>query len=240
MTPDATLSREDRRALDALVDDLRRVFGERLHSVAAYGLDARGPNGDPLHAIALVERLTFEDLSACAPLAREWDRRGLDVPLLLEREEFERTLDIFPIEYGDIIARHVRVHGPDPFAGAAVPAAELRRAVEQQAKSHLIHLREGYLESGGDASGVARLVAASAPAFRALLVNIAVLAGDSSDDIAAAAERQAGVPASLVRAVFSAGAGNQSSIEEPTALLARYIDAAERVWEYVDRWRAGR
>jgi hypothetical protein len=28
------------------------------------------------------------------------------------------------------------------------------------------------------------------------------------------------------------------SIAEPTALLARYIAAAERVWEYVDTWRA--
>lgn len=233
----AALSVDDRKALDALAADLRRVFGERLYSVAAYGLDARAAHGGPLHAIALVERLTFDDLSACAPLARSWDRSGLDVPLLLEREEFQRTLDVFPLEYGDIIARHQLTYGPDPFDGVAVPPADLRRAVEQQAKSHLIHLREGYLETGGDSQRVARLIAASAPAFRALLLNIAALAGDSTEQIDAAAERQIGIPASLVRQVFSAGAGNQSTIEEPTALLARYLDSAERVWEYVDTWR---
>jgi hypothetical protein len=233
----ALLSDDDRRSLGALVVDLQRVFGARLHSVAAYGLDAREAHGGPLHAVALVERLTFEDLSACAPLAGSWERRGLDVPLLLERREFERTLDVFPIEYGEIIARHVRIDGPDPFAGVTVPMADLRRAVEQQAKSHLIHLREAYMESGGEVHAIARLVAASAPAFRALLLNIARLGGDTEDDIPAAAERQIGIPAAVVREVFSAGAGNQSTIEEPTALLARYIDAAERVWSFVDTWR---
>jgi hypothetical protein len=235
----ASLSADDHETLTALVADLRRIFGERLRSVAAYGIDARHAHGGPLHAIALVERLTFDDLSACAPLAGTWSRRGLDVPLLLEHDEFTRTLDVFPLEYGDIIARHVMVEGPDPFAAATVPPADLRRAVEQQAKSHLIHLREGYLESGGDPRGVAGLIAASAPAWHALLVNIARLSGEASDDLAITAERQIGISGSVVRQVLSSGAGNQSSIEEPTAVLARYIEAAERVWEYVDTWRTG-
>lgn len=235
-----SLSAEDHKALAGLVADLRRVFGARLHAVAAYGVVARRAHGGPLHAIALVERLTFDDLSACAPLAGPWARQGLDVPLLLERDEFTRTLDVFPLEYGDIIARHVLIEGPDPFAGVVVPVPDLRRAVEQQAKSHLIHLREGYLESGGDPQGVARLIAASAPAWHALLVNIARLGGDTDNDPAAAAERQIGISATVVRQVLSAGAGNQSAIEEPTSILARYIEAAERVWEYVDTWRTAR
>jgi hypothetical protein len=37
--------------------------------------------------------------------------------------------------------------------------------------------------------------------------------------------------------VLSAGAGTRSTIAEPTALLAQYVAAAERVWEYVDTWR---
>jgi hypothetical protein len=28
-----------------------------------------------------------------------------------------------------------------------------------------------------------------------------------------------------------------STIADPTALLARYIDASERIWRYVDGWR---
>ena len=84
---------------------------------------------------------------------------------------------------------------------------------------------------------MARLIAASAPAFRALLLNISRLSGEGADHVESSAERLIGISASLVRDVLSAGAGSQSVIEEPTVLLARYIDAAERVWEYVDTWR---
>jgi hypothetical protein len=106
------------------------------------------------------------------------------------------------------------------------------------AKSHLIHLREGFLEAGGDPQTTARLISASARSFRALLANIARLAEDLDADVAATAERQIGVSASVVREVLAAGAGNTSTIAEPTALLSRYIEAAERVWEFVDSWRA--
>jgi hypothetical protein len=233
----AALSPEERRALDGLAAELGRVFGSRLLSIAAYGWRAPAEPPRILHTLALVEDLSFEDLAACVPLAAGWRRRSLAVPLILEREEFMRTLDVFPLEYGDIVAHHVIVAGADLFAGASVSPADVRRACELSAKSHLIHLREGFLESGGDPQAVARLLAASAPAFRALLANIARLADDDDDEVAETAERQMGVPASVVREVLGAAAGTHTTIADSTALLKRYIAAAERVWEYVDTWR---
>jgi hypothetical protein len=234
----AALSGAEREALDAQADDLRRVFRERLLSLVAYGLTKPAPAPRLIHSLALVERLTFRDLTACAPLGTAWRRRSLAVPLILERDEFFRTLDVFPLEYGDIIAHHVVIAGTDEFRGTRVSPSDVRRACELAAKSHLIHLREGFLETAGSAAAVSDLIAASAPAFRALLDNIARLADDDQEDVAATAERQIGIPAPLVREVLAAGAGTHSSIAEPTALLARYIAAAERVWEYVDTWRA--
>jgi hypothetical protein len=233
----APITPAEREALDALAADLRRIFGERLLSLVSYGLNRPAQPPRVMHSLALVERLTFADLTACAPRASAWQRRGLAVPLLLEREEFFRTLDVFPLEYGDIIANHLVIAGPDPFAGTGVSPNDVRRACELAAKSHLIHLREGFVESGGHAQAVAELIAASAPAFRALLGNIARLAADDEEDVAETAERQIGIPASVVREVLNAGSGTRSTIAEPTALLAQYIAAAERVWEYVDTWR---
>jgi hypothetical protein len=233
-----SLTADERGALEGLAAELRRVFDTRLHSVAAYGLEAQAASPRLLHTLALVERLSFADLAACMPLAAGWRRRSLAVPLILEREEFLRTLDVFPLEYGDIIANHVLVAGANPFTAARIAPADVRRACELSAKSHLIHLREAFMETGGDTQAIGRLIAASAPAFRTLLRNIARLADDSDPDIAATAERQIGIPAPVVREVLSAASGMQSTIAEPTALLARYIAAAERVWEYVDTWRA--
>ncbi len=85
------------------------VFGTRLQALVAYGLDA--PSDPPVvHSLGLVDRLTFDDLAACVPLTSNWHRRGLAVPLLLEVDEFRRTLDAFPLEYGEIIADHVLDH----------------------------------------------------------------------------------------------------------------------------------
>jgi hypothetical protein len=236
-----TLSPDGRRALQALASDLRRIFGNRLLSLCAYGLAA--PDDGGIHSIALVDRLDFDDLAACAPLASRWDAEGLAVPLILERHEFARTLDVFPLEYGAIIADHVHIDGEDPFEGLSVAEPDLRRACELQAKSHLIHLREGFLETGGDSRAVGRLIGASADGFNRLLVSLVALASGGTlhagrDDVAVAAEQHLGIQGGLVREVLGAAGRGPSTIAEPTALLARYIAAVEQLWEFVDAWRA--
>jgi hypothetical protein len=140
--------------------------------------------------------------------------------------------------------------GDNPFAETRVADADRRRGCEQQAKSHLIHLREGFLEAEGDSRGVARLIASSAPAFRMLLINLARLDGggrlspdsEPSGDpggeaLASAIERTIGVPASLIVDVLASQSG-LGAVADPTALLSRYIEASERIWRFVDGWRA--
>jgi hypothetical protein len=211
-------------AFETLTADLRRIFGARLQSLVAYG-SPDDPDG--VHTLALVDRVDFHDLTACAPRTRDWRRAGAAVPLLLSRDEFLRTLDVFPVEYGGIIANHRLIAGEDVLAGLQVSDADLRRGCELQTKSHLIHLREGYVETGGSPPLVARLIAASAPALSSLLANLQRL-----DDGAAA---RAGLTPELVREVASADA---NQIAEPSALLARYLAAVDRLWQEVDRWRA--
>lgn len=238
------LTDRQRATFDVLVGDLRRLFGSRLHALVAYGLGTFNADENYLRTLVLVERVMFDDLARAAPLAAAWHRRGLAVPLLLSPHEFARTLDVFPLEYGSIIANHVVIVGDDPFANARVADADRRRGCEQQAKSHLIHLREGFLETQGEPREVVRLIGSSVPAFRTLLMNLARLEdGDRSeseldtDALAVTIERMLGAPAPLTVEVLSAPAG-LSTMADPTALLARYIDASERIWRYVDGWRA--
>jgi hypothetical protein len=206
----------------ALAADLQRIFGARLQSVVAYG-----DGEDGLHTLALVDRLTFADLTACAPRMTDWRRAGASAPLILTRDEFLRTLDVFPLEYGGIIASHTLVAGADLLAGLRVNDVDLRRACELQTKSHLIHLREGYIETAGQPKAVAQLISASAPALSALLVNLRRL-----DEGAAA---RAGITPELLTEIAGAA---KTTIPDPSPLLARYVAAVERLWQEVDRWRA--
>src|SRR5258708_10801657 len=157
------------KAIDVLARDLDEVFGPRLQSLVAYpGHQADGS----VHSCAIVDGLGFRDLVSCLPLTESWHRRGIAVPLMLASGELERTVDVFPLEYSAILANYVVVRGPDPFRGVSLPIADVRRATEGQAKSHLIHLREAFLESHGETRRIASLITSSPPPLRGLLTHV--------------------------------------------------------------------
>jgi hypothetical protein len=239
------ISNAQQKAIDALARDLDEVFGPRLQSLVAYpGNQADGS----VHSCAIVDGLGFRDLVSCLPLTETWHHRGIAVPLMLASGELERTVDVFPLEYSAILADYQVVRGADPFRGMSIPIADIRRATEGQAKSHLIHLREAFLESHGETTRIARLIASSAAPLRGLLTNIARLpdaahkaqpgASLTDESLAKMAETRMGVSAPLIREVLGSSAGGHSTIADPSALLSRYIDATQKIWAYVDGWQS--
>lgn len=222
----------------ALETDLRTIFGPRLQSLVVYR-PATLPPGAPLHTLATVEQLHVDDLRACADCAARWHGAGLATPLLVPAHEFGRALDAFPVEFGAILNDHEVVFGSDPFSGLRVDAADLRRACEVQVRSHLLHLREGYIETRGQADALGALIADSVAPLAGLLVSVAGLIGEPARQPGRAAEvieRAAGLPAgSLGDVLVHAGAG------APGAPIARrifpvYISAVEQLTHFVDRW----
>src|SRR5258705_2401876 len=186
-------------AVQRLDRELREIFGRRLQSLIVYGAlegqhatddghsQAHGPAEPLSRTMAVVEGMTREDLRACATRVDAWHGRGLATPLLVAAREFDRSLDVFPLEFGAILADHVVVSGENPFAASKVEPADVRRACEVQARSHLLHLREGYLETRGRAEALSDLIVQSAAAFAALLTTAARLEGRAGGDVGAAA-----------------------------------------------------
>ena len=233
--------------LDALKSDLSSIFGQRLRSLVAYGsrlfpgsLGRSRQGGIALNTLALLDSLSFDDLQVCAPRANGWRRAGLAMPLLLGQDDFVRSLDVFPFEYGDIIARHVVVAGTDPFAGITVGAEDLRRACEAQAKSQLIHLREGFLEAQGRPDRVADLVLASAAPFAVLVGHVARLRGhdDSTpESLARAVEDFEGVSSAVVREVLSLVQAPVLANEDAKRLFPAYVDCVGWLVRHLDSWK---
>jgi hypothetical protein len=238
------MTAHSRPAGDRVVAALRGVFRDRLRSVVAYGPQIE--NGaqaadaaNPLSCLALVTSLTVADLEACAARTHGWQRDGIATPLLLPEEEFRRSLDAFPLEYAEILRAHDVLFGANPFDGATIDGTDLRRACETQIKSHLVHLREGFIEAGGTPRAIADLVTASASAFGALLRNIARLNGSTARD-REAATREGAKAAQLSDAVVS----DILALDRPSALKAtdaarlfpEYLSAVEQLARYVDAW----
>ncbi len=221
------LSAEARRAFQALAGDVTRVFGHRLIAVVAYA---------PTRGAVFTDTIEAADLDALSVLTDTWHRGGLDTPLLLTAEEFRRSLDVFPIEYQAIIDRHVVITGTPPFAGAAVSPEELRRACEAQAKGHLIHLRQAWVDAAGHSDQLAAKLAASALPLRALLSHVAKLEGDANADPLAVASR-IGAHDDILNAVLALET-QPDGARVLVARLPQYLAACEHVWAYIDEWRA--
>ena len=227
-------------AAQGLVGDLRNVFGDRLRSVVAYGPHIDGHQATPLTCLALVTNHGVSDFEACARHTARWRRHRIAAPLVLSETEFHTSLDAFPLEYGEIIRTHQRVYGSDPFDRVTIAPADLRRACETQIKSHLVHLREGFLESGGEPAAVADLVEASAPAFTALLRHVAWLVGSPVRERLAATRvgaRAAELPDGLVTDLIALEQKPGMRAGDLARLFPEYLQAVEQLARTVDSWR---
>jgi len=220
-----------RKALTRMAEDLRRIFDNRFvalvtseHQTTAAFLTSIGPG----------------DLDAVGSLVETWAREHLSTPLLVTVDEFRRSLDTFPAEYKSLLDHHVVVDGVPPFDGVRINPDDLRRACEVQARGHLIHLRQGWIDAHGSERRLEALLVRSAAPLRLVLSNLAQLQGeDHADDaaLAAFAARAAGMSADLVRAVLALDAAAPA----PRSLVPRlpdYLADAERLWAFVDGWRA--
>jgi hypothetical protein len=238
----------------SLERDLRRIFGSRLQSVVVYGARATRTGHDrsehPVseahhtgrlvtHTMAVVDELSTDDLRACSSRMETWEERGLATPLLVAASEFGRALDVFPFEFGAILNDYILVAGSNPFEGLSVHAADLRRACEVEARGHLLHLREGYLETCGRGDALAVLIVESAPAFATLVTNVAHLDGAAGTVGAAArhVERKVERPSTASQIVSLVGV-NEIASAEAERLFAPYLDTVQRLVAYIDTWKA--
>src|SRR5439155_13084285 len=159
-----------------------------------------------------------DDLRRCAARTGQWHDAGAATPLILEASEFGRSLDAFPFEFGAILADHLLVAGLHPFEGLGVDPVDLRRACEVQARSHVLHPREGFMETGGRGDLVADLIVRSSAPLSALLTHVRHLAGAvaEADDPSLARVTALSVRPSLPS-------------DEARDLFPAYLEAVERL-----------
>jgi hypothetical protein len=200
---------------------------------------AAGDRTPPTPTLALVDRLTADDLRACAGRISTWRDAGLHTPLLLAVQEFERSLDAFPLEFGAILSSYQVISGSDPFEGLRIDSTHLRRACERQARSHLLHLREDYLETEGRGDLIADLIVESAPALLGIVESLVRLR-----DVTAGGDRtqvkEILAPPALDHDVFESvvalAKGRRPSADHARHLFPRYLEALERLVRDIDEW----
>ena len=213
--------------------DLHGIFGPRLEAFVTYA-----PSVSPRPSLALVRSLEMTDLASCAARVTRWQQAGAATPVLLPRPDFARSLDVFPVEFGEIIANHETHFGDDPFAGLVVASGDLRRACEGQVRSLLLHVREDYMEAAGAPRHVARVVVDSAAQVRALQRLLSRLDGQrlGHDALAAWAAERLQIDAAVVSDALLVAQDADTSGVDAGRLFPAYLAAIEQLARSIDEW----
>jgi predicted nucleotidyltransferase len=232
-----------RMNVDEFVGQLRGAFGDGLRAVVLFGSAAGGePKGTAgSDLLVLVDTLQLSRLEAVGAAVKAWTEAGNPVPFILTVEEWRRSVDVFPMEYVDILERHRVLHGDPPFTATRVDPVHLRHELEHEAMGALLHLRKGVLAAGGDGRTRLQLLEASKGTVLAVLRATLRLHGETPPaDALAVCDRVASVAGfdsvPFKRVVEHVRGDSRLSPRETGPLLASYVEGVERLVRHLDEY----
>jgi hypothetical protein len=230
-------------AIAALIAQLHEQIGAGFSAVL-YGSAARGDwiaGRSDVNLMLVVDDPGPEALLKLAPAVKAWHDRGMTSPLVIGRSEWQRAVDVFPIEITDMRLAYKVLHGPDPIADVAVVPDDLRRALESELRGKLVRLRQAYIRFGALAATLGGFATASAPALLVLLRCTNVLlgrgAGQTPKETMAALAGDLGAEAEVI--VEIASHRRDSEWQCPPATFARYLEVVRRAVDLVDNLQRG-
>jgi hypothetical protein len=230
--------------LEALTEQLRGAYGAALRAVVLYGSAAAGeliPKRSGLDVLVLVDSLDASQLNAASAVARAWAADGHPAPLIFTMREWRGSVDIFPMEYADILDRHRVLYGELPLDGIQVHQKELRWQLENQAMGKLLHLRQGVLATGGDKRLQLELLEQTLSTYMVLFRAALRLTNETPSTDYEALSRKVGShagfdPEPFVRVVRHVRGAQKLPAAEVPQVLQGYLEGATRFTAYVDQF----
>lgn len=229
--------------LAPLLKNLDAGFGSS-YSAVVYGSAARAdfvPGHSDVNLLLVLPLLDAATLRKLEPAFTRWRKTGHLPPLLLTPAELRRSADAFPLEIHDLKASNVVVRGEDPLAGLSVRPADLRLALERDARGKLLRLRQGYAEAGGRTGQITALARLTVGGVLLLCRAALALAGRrvSADPVVMIAET-AGLagfdPAALADMTAHRGDGSWRCAPER---FEAYLVTVERLVGFLDELHTG-
>lgn len=162
--------------LATFTDEMIKLFGENLSSLLLYGSGA-GENYIPgksnVNVLLVLREQKFHHLLKYQRHSSYWKRKGVDPPLICTVDFLEKSSDVFPMEWLEMMSHHVILHGESPFK-FSIDHQDLRRQCEKEIREIQIRLRQAFLESQNRPEEIERLALVSLnsvfPVLRSILV----------------------------------------------------------------------
>lgn len=113
------------------VEDIKWILDENLVTLAKYN------TGDEIHLLAVCKELNFDILESLKDIKQK--------PILFTTDEIENARDVFPVEFLHIKRHHTIIYGEDILKDIEITKVDLRKQLEFEFRSKLVHLRQAYL-----------------------------------------------------------------------------------------------
>jgi len=168
------------QVLQEFVQQVQELYGGDLVAVALYGSAAAAehvPGRSDINVAVVLRQLTPALLRKAASHLKGWSRHGFGTPLFFDPDSLHDSLDVFPIEFSDMQARHRTLWGPDLFADLHIERRNLRWQCEQELRGKLLKLRQSYVESAHAPADLERVLVAAASSLVVLARTLLRLGG---------------------------------------------------------------
>ncbi|MBN2051707.1 MAG: nucleotidyltransferase domain-containing protein [Spirochaetales bacterium] len=135
-----------------LVQVLKKTFEDRLLSVMLYGSYVGGsymPKLSDINVLVILKKTLPEDLERFGKEAYRLIKKHKITPLIMGREEFARSADVFPLEYMDIRSRCKVLLGLDETKALSLTEKNLRHQLEHLLRGNILSLRQLLVASRG-------------------------------------------------------------------------------------------
>jgi len=222
---------------------MRQAAGENLQSVILYGSAADGefhPDYSNVNLLCVLREISFAALKEVAPAVEWWTRQKHHVPLLLTREEVERSADVFSIELMDMQQRHRVLYGDDVLQRLAIPMHFHRAQLEYELREKTILLRERMLLAGGNKNRLWEVLLGSLSTFATLFRHALVAMGDSApkskrESIQVLASRIQLDPSAFLQLLDIREKKTDRKQLDVNDVASRYLTAVQQVTAAVDK-----
>lgn len=225
------------------------ALSDRMLALVLYGSAAGGdyrPGRSDLNLLFLLDRVDAAALEALLKPLAGWRKKLPVSPLLLDREDLDRSQDSFPLEFLDLRLAHRVLHGEDPVASLSIDRASLRLQCEREARGKVILLQQGFLDAGSDRKARQELFRVSMKPILAIMRAMLWLGGETNPPPApietlTAFEKIYGKPLPHCRRALDFRADPPRLADpEMAALFIGYLAELKDLSRWIDRWEPAR
>lgn len=132
--------------LDIFTEELKNKLGDNLASIIAFGSQANVDDAkNNLNLMIVTNTLNAENLLAISKPVQKWVKQKNPIPVIMNKDEWYSSFDVYAIEYSDIRDNYRIVYGEDLIPSISINKYFLRLQCESELKALLLKYKNEFL-----------------------------------------------------------------------------------------------